>query len=140
MRSVALESLLRHLPAGPRYFGLQHNRSELEAAALAKAAITDLSPDLKHFGETAAACLAMNLIVSVDTSVAHLAGALGLPTWVLLTTPTDWRWGTESATQQWYPQVSTLRGRTEDGWPTVLKELADRLQGEFSRWSDRSRA
>jgi hypothetical protein len=79
------------------------------------------------FLDTAAACAAMDLIVSVDTSVAHLSGALGRPTWVLLPANPDWRWGLEGERTRWYPSFRLYRAGAE-GWPGPLAALRRDLE------------
>ena len=81
---------------------------------------------------TAAVIEQLDLVITVDTAVAHLAGALGKPTWVLVSTVPDWRWQLNRADSPWYPTVKLYRQRTgEEGWPSTLErvkhDLAKRL-------------
>jgi hypothetical protein len=73
----------------------------------------------------------LDLVISVDTMVAHLAGALGVPVWLLLPTPCDWRWMDERADSPWYPRMRIFRQRTSGAWP----ELIERVRGELLRWA-----
>ena len=75
--------------------------------------IDDLSPWLTDFAETAAAVRRLDLVISVDTAVAHLAGALGRPTWLLLRQPPEWRWLLEREDSPWYPTARLFRQRKE---------------------------
>ena len=72
---------------------------------------------------------ALDLIISIDSAPAHLAGALGIPVWVLLTRIPDWRWGLEREESAWYPSMRLFRER--DGWPEVFARVATAL-ADFS--------
>jgi ADP-heptose:LPS heptosyltransferase len=89
--------------------------------------IADLSPWLTDFAETAAAVCRLDLVISVDTSVAHLAGALGRPTWLLLRYPPEWRWLLEREDSPWYPSARLFRLRKEGDWSFVAREVAAAL-------------
>ncbi|NJL69593.1 MAG: glycosyltransferase family 9 protein, partial [Microcoleus sp. SM1_3_4] len=78
--------------SGVSFYSLQKEISEADRALLNRTAIIDLSPHFRDFADTAAAISQLDLVISVDTSVAHLAGALGKPVWVLLAFAPDWRW------------------------------------------------
>ena len=103
-----------------------------EAAAQCGAAgfpITDLGSGLADMNDTAAALEALDLLVTVDTSVAHLAGALGRPVWVLLPRVPDWRWGLRGETTRWYPTMRLFREDGE-GWPALMARVAAALAGD----------
>jgi tetratricopeptide (TPR) repeat protein len=89
--------------------------------------IGDLSPWLADFGETAAAVRCLDLLITVDTSVAHLAGALGRPIWLLLQYAPDWRWLLEREDNPWYPTARLFRQRTAGDWTCVAREVAAAL-------------
>ncbi|MEP6790453.1 MAG: glycosyltransferase, partial [Ramlibacter sp.] len=76
---------------------------------------------------TAAQILAMDVVISVETSIAQLSTALGQPTWVLLAAPADWRWGVQ-ATSPWYPTARLFRQSTPTDWSPVLQEVAAALK------------
>lgn len=82
---------------------------------------------ITDFSETAAAILSMDLVISVDTAVAHLAGALGKPTWLLLPAGPDWRWGQHQNNTAWYPSMRIFRQSTPGDWSSVLKNVAKEL-------------
>lgn len=84
--------------------------------------ITDLGPHIHDFDDTAAIIMNLDLVIAVDTAVAHLAGALGKPCWVLLPEyKTDWRWLTERDDSPWYPRTMRLFRQTEAGnWTGVI--------------------
>ena len=77
--------------------------------------------------------MALDLIISVDTSVAHLAGALGRPVWILLSAVPEWRWMLERTDTPWYGSARLFRQRRADEWPAIFAEvaaaLADRVEG-----------
>ena len=121
--------LLRPLLAipGVRWFSLQVGDSAGDLASLDDAAIVDLSPELSDFAETAAAVCCLDLVISIDTAVAHLAGALGRPTWVLLSYHPDWRWLIERSYSPWYPTARLFRQKVPGDWPGVIAEVAAAL-------------
>jgi tetratricopeptide (TPR) repeat protein len=82
------------------------------------------------FDDTAALIAELDLLISVDTSPAHLGGALGAPTWLLLSTVTDWRWYLHQETSPWYPSMRLFRQRRQGDWDEVLNRVADALAGE----------
>lgn len=91
----------------------------------------NLAKDFKNFEDTAQAINAMDLIITVDTSVAHLAGALGKKTWLLLPYVSDWRWFDDTKTTPWYNSIEIFKQTSPAGWDTQFKEMECRLK-EFS--------
>lgn len=89
-------------------------------------AIRNLMPVVKDFYDTAADMAGLDLIISVDSSSAHLAGAIGAPVWVLLDAVADWRWLTGRDDTRWYPTMRLFR-RTR-GWPELIDEVAGALK------------
>ena len=69
----------------------------------------------------------MDVVISVDTSVAHLVGALGRPVWILLPFPADWRWLLERDDSPWYPSATLFRQHATGGWKPVLQRVAAAL-------------
>ena len=88
---------------------------------------TDLGPHLGDFADTAAAIQQLDAVVSICTSVAHLAGALGCPTWIMLAFAADWRWLQEREDSPWYPSVRLVRQQAPGDWAEVVKRVADAL-------------
>jgi len=86
--------------------------------------LTDLSGELKDFADTAAIMKAMDLIVSIDTAVAHLAGALGHPVWLVLPTVGEWRWLMDRDDSPWYRSLKIFRQAKEGDWEGVLTDVA----------------
>jgi hypothetical protein len=122
-----LSALLQALPQGPEYLSLQKHRLDEEGPMLAAAAVRDPADRLEDFDDTAALCQCLDLVVSVDTSVAHLAAGLGRPTWILLPFAPDWRWMLERDDSPWYASVRLLRQGPDRAWGSVLARLAREL-------------
>ena len=123
-RSLNLKDLLSFLPEGPEYVSLQKEVRPEDVHALASGTIRHFGGDLQSFADTAALCDLMDLVVTVDTSVAHLAGAMGKPTWVLLAQIPDWRWLLDRSDSPWYQSVSLYRQADRGNWSPVLAQLA----------------
>jgi hypothetical protein len=85
--------------------------------------MVNLADDLTDFGETAALVENLDLVITVDTSMAHLAGALGKPVWVLIPKAADWRWMLEREDSPWYPSVRLFRQQKPGAWDEVLERL-----------------
>ena len=111
------------------WFNLQLEPSD-EARRIIDSAtcITDLSPHISDFASTASLIESMDLIVTVDTAVAHLAGALGKPTWILLPFAADWRWLLNREDTPWYPNTRLFRQCLASDWPEVIGRVANELQ------------
>lgn len=117
--------------AGVSFVGLQKGAGEDDAAhPPAGLRLTSLGPLLRDFADTAAIVDQLDLVITVDTAVGHLAGALGKPCWLLLPDYlTDWRWLTERTDSPWYPGVMRLfRQPPGGGWTTVVAEVAEALR------------
>jgi hypothetical protein len=95
--------------------------------------VTDLGSRLDDFLDTAAVMKSLDLVISVDTAIAHLAGALGVPVWVALPFAPDWRWLLDREDSPWYPTMRLLRqtrpGRWEDVFHRIAEALQERLAG-----------
>jgi hypothetical protein len=96
-------------------------RRDLEPA-LPPGRVLDLAPHARDFADTAAAMAELDLMVSSDTSTAHLAAALGVPTWVILHYAADWRW-MEGESTAWYPGLRIFRQGEPGGWPEAVGRL-----------------
>ena len=120
--------------AGVRFCSLQKGVGTEEVAALAgQWPLTDYGPELDDFATTAALIVNLDLVISVDTAVAHLAGALGKPCWLLLPAyKTDWRWLKERRDSPWYPGVMRLFRQSGSGrWDETVREVTR----ELARWA-----
>ncbi len=89
--------------------------------------LLDVSAGLGDFSDTAALIAAVDLVLAVDTSVVHLAGALGRPTWVLIPKPADWRWLHDRTDSPWYPTLRLFRQQVSHAWEPVIAEAAAAL-------------
>jgi tetratricopeptide (TPR) repeat protein len=94
---------------------------------LAGTPILDVSDELVSMAETAALTAALDLVITSDTSVAHLAGALGRPGWVMLSSTADWRWGKDGDRTIWYPTLHLFRQREPGDWTSVVHDIGVRL-------------
>jgi ADP-heptose:LPS heptosyltransferase len=129
-RSIALNTLVAQLPThyqgrAIQYVSLQKEYRPHDLAALSSAGVIDVSASLDDFSDTAALCASMDHIISVDTSVAHLAGALGQPLSLLLPLVPDWRWGTTADDGAWYPSARLYRQSIKNDWSHPLAVLQD---------------
>jgi tetratricopeptide (TPR) repeat protein len=89
--------------------------------------VTDLAPSLKDFADTAAAMEALDLVITVDTAVAHLAGALARPVWTLISFAPDWRYGLKREDHPWYPTMRVFRQTAPGNWDDVMVRVHDAL-------------
>jgi hypothetical protein len=106
------------------WVSLQKGDRAQEALRMTSLRMTHLSSHLHDFADTAAAIANLDLVISIDTSVCHLAGALGKPTWTLLPFSPDWRWLLGRDDSPWYPSMTLYRQPTPGDWPAVLFKVA----------------
>jgi tetratricopeptide (TPR) repeat protein len=92
----------------------------------------DCSSDLTDFNQTAALIANLDLVITIDTAVAHLAGALGIPTWLMLPTVPDWRWLLDREDSPWYPSMQIFRQPAPGDWQTVIINLQRELARQSS--------
>jgi protein O-GlcNAc transferase len=127
-RSIALEKFTSILAQDAEFHSLQaHVRAGDAAYLAAQPQICSHSGDIVDFEGTAALLEAMDLVIAVDTSVAHLAGALGRPVWLLVPSNPDWRWMDRRTDSPWYPTATLFRQPKPHAWEPVLEEVARRL-------------
>ncbi len=127
-RSVHLSDWVGFLPDGLDYISLQKETRPRDQETLAlHPQIMQLDEDIRDFSDTAALCELMDVVVSVDTSVAHLAGALGKPVWMALPLNPDWRWLLERSDSPWYPGVTLYRQEAAGDWEGVFRRIAAAL-------------
>ena len=91
--------------------------------------IIDLAPELGDFADTAAVLMQLDLVICVDTAVAHLAGALGKPVWILLPYASDWRWLVGREDSPWYPTARLFGQSAAGDWANVIARVAGELRG-----------
>jgi tetratricopeptide (TPR) repeat protein len=127
-RSIPAEMLapLADIP-GVRFYALQLGEAASEAARVPALELTDLSQGIGDFSDTAALAAQLDLILTVDTSVAHLCGGLGLPVWVMLPFVPDWRWLLEREDSPWYPTLRLFRQQAPGAWEGVVLRVRDEL-------------
>jgi tetratricopeptide (TPR) repeat protein len=127
-RSISLVRLIEALPVGPDYVCLQRDiRSEDRAILASRPDIRTFDDLINDFADTAALMNAVDLVISVDTSVAHLAGALGRPVWILLHYVPDFRWLLDRSDSPWYPSARLIRQPSWGDWDSVLNEVHERI-------------
>ncbi len=138
-RSLPHLELLAPLGSVPgiRFVSLQKGAGEDEARQPpAGLPLLDLGAQMEDFADTAAVVASLDLVISVDTAVAHLAGALGKPCWLLLPDHmTDWRWLADRSDSPWYPGVMRLfRQRASGHWPELIEEVRVALAAWRAAW------
>jgi tetratricopeptide (TPR) repeat protein len=127
-RSTSLRAYSAFLEVGATFISLQKDPRPDDKVTLAERSdIVDLTAHLTDFVETAALISCLDLVITVDTSVAHLAGALGCPTWILLPHTPDWRWLLDRDDSPWYPTVRLFRQDTSRDYAGVI----DRVRAEL---------
>ncbi|MBZ0093588.1 MAG: tetratricopeptide repeat protein, partial [Sulfuricellaceae bacterium] len=129
-RSIELRHYAPLLPQrGVRFFSLQKGEAASQVAQFSDS-ITDFMPEIDDFADTAALISHLDLVISVDTSVAHLAAAMGKPVWLLSRFDGCWRWLLGRDDTPWYPSMRLFRQRTPGDWTPVI----DRIRSELSEW------
>jgi len=128
-RSIPLRMFSGILDTDAIFVSLQKDPRPDDTAVLRERTdIIDLSAHLTDFSETAALVSCLDLVITVDTSVAHLAGALGRPTWILLPQTPDWRWLLHRDDSPWYPTVRLFRQTETRDYAIVLDQVKTELR------------
>lgn len=151
-RSIPLHEFLDLVTDDAELINLQRELSEADEQALARQRVRSFHRDLTDFSETAALVENLDLIITVDTSLAHLAGALGKPVWILLPFAPDFRWLLDREDNPWYPSARLFRQQAPGDWSDVLNRVRHELtclttcqskdstgftmQTDIARWSD----
>ncbi|MGJ3254666.1 MAG: tetratricopeptide repeat protein [Elainellaceae cyanobacterium] len=119
--------------SGVQFYSLQKGdrATDLSTLDAHSPRVIDLSPQLDDFADTAAAIAHLDLVITVDTSVAHLAGALGCPVWILLSNAPDWRWMLNRDDSPWYPTARLFRQPSANDWNTVLNAVKAALSDQL---------
>jgi tetratricopeptide (TPR) repeat protein len=116
---------------GVGFVSLQQDYREADRTALANyLQLLRLERELTDFADTAAVVAALDLVIAVDTAVAHLAGTMGKPVWILLSHVLDWRWLLERPDSPWYPSARLYRQPASGDWGSVIARLAQDLAAE----------
>ena len=122
--------ICRHNDA--KYYSLQKEVCEADRAMIDHSKnIIQLGEFFDDFGDTAAAIACLDLVITVDTSVAHLAGAMGKTTWVLLPYLPDWRWMLNRTDSPWYPSIRLFRQPKNGDWQSVIGLVQQALSKEL---------
>jgi hypothetical protein len=118
------------------FYSLQRGQRHQDLADLpSDIHVKDLEPQLGDFGDVAVIVDQLDLVISVDSPAAHIAGALGKEAWTLLSHAADWRWMLEGETTPWYPTISLFRQSRTDDWSSVVERVAKALSRE--EWARR---
>jgi tetratricopeptide (TPR) repeat protein len=125
-RSLEIYAPLANLP-GVRFFGLQKGPEGKQAIPVGLELI-NLGDELHDMGDTAGLAANLDLVISIDTSIVHLAGAMGKPVWVLLPFVCDFRWLCDREDSPWYPTMRLFRQGKREGWVEVVKRIAEELE------------
>ena len=137
LRSIPLRAfagLMR--PGGARWFGLQkeYGLEQLDGMG-PELGFVDLGPELDREGgafmDTAALMMALDVVITSDTAIAHLGGALACPTWLLLARTPDWRWGLCGERSEWYPSLRLFRQKWPGDWDEVIARVGQALDQQF---------
>lgn len=132
-RTIRLETLLPIIADRVEWFSLQKNVRDHDRETLARTpALRDVSGRLNDFADTAALIAHMDVVISVDTSVAHLAGALGKPLWLLLPFHPDFRWMRGRADSPWYPTATLFRQTRAGEWSDVLARVSSAIVSQIA--------
>src|SRR5205823_10257220 len=120
-RSVPLKQLavLANVP-NITWFSLQTAEPRDEMTDAPELNLIDIGKDLKDFSDTAAVMSLLDLVITIDTASAHLAGAMGAKTWTMIPYAPDWRWLMEGEASPWYPTMRLFRQQAQNDWERVI--------------------
>ena len=134
-RSIALRALAPLLDCDVQFVSLQKGIRDQDRAFLREREdILDPTEQLTDFSETAALVSCLDLVISVDTSVVHLTGGLGVPVWTMLPFNPDWRWLLNRDDSPWYSSMRLFRQPTRDDWASVVEDVRHELEALVSAW------
>jgi tetratricopeptide (TPR) repeat protein len=134
-RSIPLAQLcaLTEIP-GTTFYAVQKGAAAKDILAMPiDMNLVDLSGYLNDFADTAAALANLDLLITVDTAVAHLAGALGKPVWIFMTRNPDWRWLLDREDSPWYPTARLFRQKVAGEWSSVIERVQSELRALVSK-------
>jgi hypothetical protein len=129
-KSVPFPIILEMIQSNPQYewVNLQADASPEEESQLSALGVKRYPGAITSFLDTAALIMNMDVVISVDTAISHLSGALGRPTWVMLNQyGQDWRWLLDRNSSPWYPTATLFRQPTRGDWASVTKKIAQYL-------------
>ncbi len=127
-RSMKPEHFQRFIDAAPdaQFYSLQCGPRAHETEQLTNC--VNLPMLIHDWTQTASAILQMDLVISVDTAICHLAGALGVPCWILLPSSPDWRWMITGDLSPWYPRARLFRQEQRGEWEGVIQKVCEALK------------
>jgi ADP-heptose:LPS heptosyltransferase len=117
-------------PLQVQLFSFQVGKAAQQLTQYSDGTMVDLGQDFRSFDDTASALKQMDLLVTCDTSVGHLAGCMGIPTWWLIPAPPDWRHIVDVGTSPWYKEARLFRQRIPKDWDSVMEAVV----GELHEW------
>ncbi len=120
---------------GLSFYSLQKGPASVENNIAPVLKITDLKNELNDFADTAAVMSNLDLVISTDTAVVHLAGSMGIPVWTLLHSAPDWRWWLKRTDSPWYPSMRLFRQTQLNDWSGVFEEVKNALIQEVNNLS-----
>jgi len=129
-KGIPFDTILELVKNNPQYewVNLQVDVTDVEDQALAAVGVTRYPGSVQSFADTAALINCMDVVISVDTAITHLAGAMGRPTWLMLQWfATDWRWMLDQDSNPWYPTVRIFRQPSMGDWTSVTKKIEQYL-------------
>lgn len=127
-RSIPLDMLAPIIAMkGVRFYSMQYKPKDADKALMEKWGIIDLAPRIKNLADSAAQLAKLDLLITVDSAPAHLAGALGVPVWTLVTLNPDWRWLLGTDTSPWYPSLRLFRQASQNDWQAVISNVHNAL-------------
>ncbi len=130
-RSISLAQLAPLASASDVvFYSLQKGPAASQAAARPGMELIDFTGDIQDFADTAGLISQLDLVICVDTAVAHLAGAMAKPVWVLVPFVPDWRWMLDRDNSPWYPTMRLFRQKTRGGWDEVVRRIALALENK----------
>jgi ADP-heptose:LPS heptosyltransferase len=127
-RSLSLAMLSPLFQTDDVWVSLQKEVRDRDRAALEASGILDVSAELGDFADTAALISSLDLVIAVDTSVAHLAGALGKPVWLMVPFAPDFRWLLDREDTPWYPKMRLFRQSRAGDWDGVIARIGEALR------------
>ncbi len=131
-RSVPLGALLPLFDLDLTLVSLQRELREGEAELLRQRGIVHFGEGLRDFSDTAALIMNLDLVIAVDTAVAHLTGALGKPLWAMVARVPDWRWLLDREDSPWYPTARLFRQDDSNSWDKAIARVKGALRAEFA--------
>jgi ADP-heptose:LPS heptosyltransferase len=121
---------LSRIPAS--FHSLQAGPATAQIAEVPELKLIDHAPEMKDFADTAELIQNLDLVITVDTAVAHLAGAMGKPVWLMLPFLPDWRWMLDREDSPWYPTMRLFRQKAIGDWPSVVDRITEALKGRYA--------